>query len=306
MNNSLESAPTSNYWVHKWEYLALPWEVAVLTSVLSAILGLLGAVANGLVMFLVVQIRKFHQLQNLDILVVSLCFSDFLSSVVVQPVLIKRMLLRDKVPVVHGYLIHCSTHFTLTLGSLSLLFITFNRYLSIKFPFYYANHITEMKIYGCLAAILSVSVGLVIWVFIDGESQSTNFPVIISLIFSFTIILQVMIFLIVRVQNHNLRRQVMAVQHNQAQISRMTRQTNAQRSKTNRTILYICFVFIATWLPSIIFRLYFVVHGNVSFYIQWIHPFNVAIQIHSCINPWIYVLRTSRIKQVLLRTFREE
>ena len=306
MNNSLESAPASNYWVHKWKFHPLPWEVAVITSVLSAILGFLGAVANGLVMFLVVQIRKFHQLQNLDILIVSLCFSDFLSSVVVQPVLIKRMLLRDKVPVVHGRLIHCSTHFTLTLGSLSLLFITFNRYLSVKFPFYYANHITEMKIYGCLAAILSVSVGLVIWVFIDGESESANFPVIISLIFSFTIIFQVMIFLIVRVQNHNLRRQIMAVQHNQAQISRMTRQTNAQHSKTNRTILYICFVFIATWLPSIIFRLYFVVHGNVSFYVQWLHLFNVAIQIHSCINPWLYVLRTSRIKQVLLRTFREE
>jgi hypothetical protein len=300
--------PTAKYWVHRWEYHPMPLDIAIITSVFSALLGVLGVFANGLVMFLIVQIKRFHQLENLDILVVSLCFSDFLSSVIVQPVLIPRMLARSRVSPLHSHLIHVSTHFTLVFGSLSLLFITFNRYLSIKFPFYYANHITEMKMYGCLVAISSAAVGMVFWVFFDGQSESATFPIIISIIFFFTIILQIMISMIIHAQNRNMRRQIMAVQHNQSDniSAHMTRQSNIQRAKTNRTILYICAVFIATWLPSIIFRVYYIFHGNLTFYIQWLHIFNIVIQIHSCINPWLYALRTSRVKQILLRIYRRE
>lgn len=298
--------PTANYWVYRWEYRPMPLEIAALTSVVSACLGIFGALANGLVMFLIAQIKRFHQLDNLDILVICLCFSDFLSSVVVQPVLITRILSRTRVSPLHSYLIHISTHTTLVMGSLSLLFIALTRYLSIKFPFYYANHITEMKIYCCSAAIVTATAGMIIWIFLDGQSESATFPIIISVIFSIIIILQIMIFLIVYAQNRNTRRQVMAVQHNQSDTSEMTRLTNAQRSKTNRTILFICVVFILTWLPSIIFRIFYVFHRNLTYYIQWVHIFNIIIQLHSCINPWLYVLRTSRIKQVLMRTFRRE
>jgi hypothetical protein len=139
----------------------------------------------------------------------------------------------------------------------------------------------------------------------DGKSaESAIFPIIVSVIFSVTIILQIMILTIVKAQNRNMRRQIVAVQHNQSDISHMARQSRyTQRSKTNRTILYIFSVFIATWLPSIIFRVYYVIHGNTTFYLQWLSIFNVVIQLHSCINPWLYVLRTSRVKQVLMRIY---
>ena len=292
---------TLRYWVDRVDYVPMPWVVAVITSVLSCILALLGALTNGLVIYLIIQIRRSRQIQNTDILILSLCLSDFLSSIIVQPQVIPRILARSHIPARQSVSLHASSHFTLTSGSLSLLFVTFNRYVSIQFPFYYVNHISEIKIFGCLIAIYSAAVGIVIWVFFDGKTESLKFPIIISIIFAFTLIFQVMIFAIIHAQNRNMRRQVMAVQHNHSVISHMAEQKNVQRTKTNRTILYICAVFISTWLPSIIFRVYYGITENVALFIQWIHFFNVVLQLHSCINPWLYVLRTSRVKLVLIR-----
>ncbi len=283
----------------------MPWVIAFITSVLSSILALFGGLTNGLVMYLIAQIKISQQIQNMDILILSLSLSDFLSSVVVQPQIIPRILARSRIPAGQSLSLHVSTHFTLVSGSTSLLFITFNRYLSIQFPFHYEKHVTAKKMYGCLVTIFSVSVGMVIWVFFDGATESAKYPIIISVIFSLTLIFQVMICTIVRAQNRNIRRQIMAVQHNQSTIPYMTRQSNTRRTKTNRTILYICATFITTWLPSIIFRVYYVFHGNLTYYIQWVHLFNVVIQIHSCVNPWLYVLRTSRVKQVLMRELNQ-
>lgn len=297
---------TSRYWVDRVEYVPMPWIVAVITSVLGGTLALLGALTNGLVMYLITQIRRSQQIQNMDILILSLCLSDFLSSTIVQPQVIPRILARSRIPAGQSLSLHASSHFTLTSGSLSLLFITFNRYVSIQFPFYYENYISEKKIICCLVVIYSAAIGIVIWVFYDGQTESVKFPIIISVIFSFTLIFQVMIFSIVSAQNRKMRRQIMAVQHNHSVISNMARQRNVQRTKMNRTILYICAVFIATWLPSTIFRVYYGIYENVTLFIQWVHFFNVVIQLHSCINPWLYVLRTSRVKQVLLRSFKRE
>lgn len=307
MDSSSENVdPTATYWIHRWEYRPMPMEVAILASVFSALFGVFGALANGLVMYLIIQIKRSNQLEHLDIFILSLCFSDFLSSIFVQPVLIPVMLASSHASSLHAHLLHASTHFTLVLGSLSLLAITFNRYFSIKSPFYYAQHFSELKIYGCLVAIFLVAISMVIWVLLDGKSESAAFPIIISVIVSITIVLQVMIFRIVQSQNRNMRRQIMAVQHNQTDISHVTRRRNVQRSKTNKTILYICVVFIATWLPSVIFRVYFLIHGNITFYLQWLSIFNLVIQLHSCINPWLYVLRTSRVKQVLIRIYQRQ
>jgi hypothetical protein len=284
----------------------MPGEIAVITSVVSALLGVLGALTNGLVMYIIMQINKFKEIQNMDILILSLCFSDFLYSIATQSQVIPRILARSRIPAEQSLAIHVTVHFTIISGSLSLLFLTLNRYLSVKFPFFYESNVTEKKTYGCLASIYTIAIAIVIWVLLDGQSEVRMFPVIVSIIISFTVIFQVMIFAIVQAQNRNMRQQIMAVQYNQSGISQMTRRTNAQRSKTNRTILYICAVYIAVWLPSIIFRLYYVIHGNLTFYIQWVHLFNVVIQLHSCINPFLYVLRTSRVKQICIRIFRRE
>ena len=296
--------PTEEYWVDRWEYEPLPWEIAVLTSAVSALLAVVGGLTNGLVMYLIMQMNKCREILNTDILILSLCFSDFLSSVVVQPQLIPRILSRPRVPAVQSRSLHVSVHFTIITGALSLLFLTVNRYISVKFPFFYGSHVTEKKTYGCVAGIFTATFAMITWIIIDGESELRLFPILSSVIFSLTIIFQVMIFAIVRAKNHTMHRQIMAVEHNQSASSWMARRTNAQRTKANGTILYICAVYITLWLPSIVFRICYVFHGDLTLYIQWIHVFNVVIQLHSCINPFLYVLRTTRAKQKFIRMFR--
>ena len=305
MNHSSETTkPAEGYWVHKWKYEPMPLEIAFAVSAIGAVLGIFGAVTNGLVMFLVRQMTKFQSLQNMqDIFVMSLCFADFLSSVVVMPQVTCRILPRSQVSANQSLSLHISVHFTFLVGALSLLFLTINRYLSVKFPYFYVSRVTETKIHACLATIYAIAVAMVIWIFHDGESESRAFPVVVSLIVFLTMFFQVMLFAIIYKKSRNMRRQILAVEHNTSEISQMRRRTDVQRGKANRTILYICAVYIAAWFPAISFRIYYTIHGNLTLYIQWVHLFNVIIQLHSCINPFIYVLRTSRVKQILMRMF---
>ena len=74
---------SSLYWVNRVEYDAMPWKVAVVTSIVSATFALLGALTNGLVMYLIAQIKRYEQIKNMDILILCLCFSDFLSIVAI-------------------------------------------------------------------------------------------------------------------------------------------------------------------------------------------------------------------------------
>ena len=304
--NSENFLPTETNRMSRWEFRPTPWEIAVLASVVSAVLGVFGALTNGLVIYLVAQIKKQQAMQNTDILILSLCFSDFISSVVLQPQGIAQLLTRDPVQKWQGMAAHSTAHFTITSGALSLFLLTMIRYMSVKFPFFYTNQVSEKSIFGCFITVYSGAVAVVIWVLLDGRREIRIFPAIIAVIFSFTIILQIMIFAVVQTKARNTRRQIVAVEHNQPAQVQIERRISFQRSKTHRTILYICAVYIATWLPAVLFRFHYIFHGNLAFYLEWIHIFNVVTQFHSCINPFIYMFRTSRVKQMLFRIFERQ
>lgn len=303
MDSSENTKATKEYWIDGWEYHPMPLKIALITAVASAVLALLGGFANGLVIYFVIRIKKMRKMEDMDLLILNLCFSDFLSSVVVQPQVIPQILARSQIPASQLLCIHASVHFTMIFGALCLFILTLNRYISIKFPFFYGTYITEMKMFGLLATIYTIAVAIVIWVLLHGASESRVFPIIMSVLVLLIIVILFMIFPIVRTQNWNMRRQVLAVQYNQTDSFTISRR-NAKLFKTNRTILYICIVFVAVWIPSMIFRVYYAIYGNFTFYIQWVHLFTVVIQIHSCVNPFLYVLRTSRVKQIFIRIFR--
>ena len=297
--NSENLQPIEAYWMRRWEFRPTPWEIAVLASVVSAVLGFFGAVTNGLVIYLIAQIKKQRAMQDTDILILSLCFSDFISSVASQPQGIVILLARNPAPKWQFLAAHSTGHFTVGSGALSLLLLTMMRYLSVKFPFFYASQVKQASVYGCFVTVYLGAVAVVIWILLDGESEARVFPVIIAVIFSLTIILQIMIFAVAKAKARRTRRQIVAIEHNQPGLTQLERRTSFQRSKTHRTILYICGVYISTWLPSVIFRFHYTFHGNFTYYLQWIYVFSVFLQVHSCINPFIYMFRTSRIKQIL-------
>ncbi len=297
---SQSNSPTL-FWSRKWSGTEMSFEVAITASIVSSILGLLGGVSNAVVMYIITQIRKHQERKNVDILILSLCFADFLSSVVVQPTLISYMLTpRPNVTFQHLLILHIVSHCTLLSGSLGLFVVTLERFINIRFPFFYSKHDNKVTIYGSLAFIWTSAILLAAWVVLDGEGESRSFPILLTAVFSITMLLQLMIFTIVHAQNRNTRRQIIAVQHNQNQ-NDLSHVANTKRSKTNRTILYLCIVFIAAWLPSILFRLHYTITGNGSIFLRWVAICRVATQVHSCVNPFIYSLRTERVKRALFR-----
>lgn len=291
----------------------MSFDVIITASIVSGLLGAVGGISNAVVMYIICLIRKHQERKNVDILILSLCFSDLVSSVVVQPLLIILMLTPYPSRTFFQLLmLQLISHCTLLSGSLGLFAVTLERFVNIRYPFIHANHDTKITMYISLAVIWTITVFLAGWVLIDGEGESKGFPIVISVVFSLTMLLQIMIFLMVQAQNRKARRQIVAVQYNQLDeqqiqtendISRMTERTNAQRSKTNRTILYLCIVYITAWLPSILWRLYYVMSGNGSVFLKWVVVFRIITQVHSCINPFIYSLRTERVKRALFRRF---
>jgi hypothetical protein len=305
-----DSVSPTLFWSRKWSDTQMSFEIVITASIVSGIVGVVGGVSNAVVMYIIIQIRKHQERMNVDILILSLCFSDFLSSVAVQPLLIAHMLTSHPSRTLPQLLLlQIISHCTLLSGSLGLFVVTLERFINIRFPFLYSNHNTKVTTYISLVFIWAITILLAAWVILDGEGESRGFPIVISVVFFLTMLLQIMIYIIVHGQKRNIRRQVMAVQHNhqhnenQNNISHIASQTNANRCKTNRTILYLCIVFISGWLPSILFRLYYAISGNGSTFLKWVVIFRITIQVHSCINPCIYSLRTARVKRALFRHF---
>ena len=304
---------TTLFWSRKWSDTVMSVDVVIGTSIISGLLGAVGGISNAVVMYIICLIRKHQERKSVDILILSLCFSDLVSSVVVQPLLILLMATpHPSRTLLQLVMLQLISHCTLLSGSLGLFAITMERFINIRYPFFHANHDTKITMYSSLSIIWTITTLLAGWVLIDGEGESRGFPIVISVVFSLTMLLQIIIFLIIQAQNRKAHRQIVAVQYNQLDkqqnqtennISNMTKRTNAQRSKTNRTILYLCIVFITTWLPSILFRLYYVMSGNGSVFLKWVVVFRVITQVHSCINPFIYSLRTERVKRALFRRF---
>ena len=299
--SSGSSNSTGGYWVSKYTYDPMPLEIAIFASVISGILGFIGSLTNAFVMFLISRIKADHELENMDIYILSLCLSDFLSSTVAQPQLIPRILKRTYITKTQSVLLHITIHVTLTSGCLSLFMVTIDKYLSIKFPFSYAIYATKKNVLLSTAIPWTIALGLAVFILLDGETESFVYPVLASVTFISTIFLQIMIFIIARAQKRSMQRQVEAVEHNDVD-SGTRRRDN--RFKANKTIVLMSAVYVSTWLPSIIYRLLYVA-GKISFtfYIQWLHIFNIILQLHSCINPYIYVLRTKRIQTVFRRFY---
>lgn len=304
---------TTFLWSRKFSYTEWSFGAVIAASIFSGLLGLIGSVSNAVVIYIICLIRKHQERKNVDMLILSLCFSDLVSSFAVQPLLITHILTPHSNRTLFQLLmLHLFSHCSLLSGSLGLFAVTLERFINIKYPFFYANHDTKITVYFSLAVIWAITILLPAWILVDGEGESRGFSIVIGFVVSLTMLLQITIFLIVQAQNCKARRQILALEYNQLDeqqnqaennISQMTKRTNAQRSKTNKTILYLCIVFIAAWLPSILFRLYYVVSGNGSFFLKWVVVFRMSTQVHSCINPFIYSLRTERVKRALLRRF---
>ena len=298
------SIPPALFWSRKFSGTDMPFEFKVFASIVSGVLGVIGGVSNAVVIYILLQIRRHQERMNADILILSLCISDFLSSVVAQPFLMAHMLTpySGKTPY-ELLMLQVVTHCTLLSGGLGLFVITLDIFINIQFPYFHAKHDKKATVFISLVLIWSTTILLAIWCFLDAEEESRGFPIVISVLVALTILFQILICMMVEDKNRKIRRQIIAVQHNQTgdDTPHVVTRTNVGRHKKNKTVLYLCIVYIAAWLPSVLFRLYYVMSGDAVTFLRWVLVFRIVTQFHSCIDPFIYSLRTERVKRALKR-----
>lgn len=289
------------------KFYPLPPEIAILFSIIDGMAIVVGATTNLLVMAV---IAKHHRmLKNMDLLIFNLCFSDFLISVFFQPLIIMRLLAKDQSSQIETLLRTMAAFTFLSAGCSSMFLVTLDRYVSIRHPFRYPSFVDKPKVYVCIGCV---------WVFSWAIGGCCNFDikiafriylVYISIIISFTITLQILAFRIAKTHEARIRQLQQSVSHNyrapDVRMSSDERRKNFAQMNATKTIIILFVVYVGSWLPATLFRIYYGMKQDHKTFFSSINVINVAIQLHACVNPFIYVLRTRRVKTKFLR-FKEE
>ena len=302
------SNSTLPFGYHDRNFLQVSLKYAIPFSIASGLLSLVGGMTN---LFVIALLAKYTQMnQNMDLYIFSLCLSDFFYNVVFQPqVVVRQFAVESATSFEHSFLHGTGTMF-LAAGSFSLLSVSFDKYVFIKFPFRYSTHVSKNKTKITIIFVWAISSGLGVLVFFDHTLGYTFYPITIAIIFVFTIIIQILIFVIAKNQHNRIRCLARSLEHNHPSptLKHRTADRAIIRTKATKTIGLMLVVYVSSWLPSTLYRLHFkLVGGDVVVFHQWAKIFDVMIQLHSCINPFIYIFRTAEVKlafQNMLRYYR--
>ena len=273
---------------------ALPYTAA------SGTFSLVGGGSNVFVMFILLKYVGFKQ--NTFVYMFSLFFSDFLYNCVVQPQVCYYQFPSSVITPFGMNYIHAASLTCILSASFSLLFASLDQYIFIKLPFSYGSHITKKRTLVVVFGIWLVSFVIGVIRFHNILSVKDGYLIFIAVSFVLTILLQLLIFFTAR--DHNLRIQQIhrSLEHNHP---RGMEETSAVRpvheseasNKAAKTIGFLLAVFIASWLPVNIYRQEYRWNGgDPKLYHKWVKIINLMIQLHSCINPWVFVLRSKDMK----------
>ena len=278
---------------HKTLEFAIPYTAA------SGTFSLVGGVSNLFVMFILLKYVGFKQ--NTSVYMFSLFLSDFLYNCVVQPQVCYYQFPSSIVTLFGGKYIHAASLACIVIGSFSLFFASFDQYIFIKHPFFYGNHITKKKTIGVVFGIWFACIGIAAMRFHNIVLVKDFYLILISASFVLTILVQMMIFLTAR--EHDLRIQQLhrSLEHNHPRGTEVSSAVRPRESETSnkaaKTIGFLLAVYIATWLPVNIYRQEYRWNGgDLKVYHKWVKIINLMIQLHSCINPWVFVLRSKDMK----------
>lgn len=275
---------------------AIPYTAA------SATFSLIGGLSNLFVLFIL--IRYVGLKQNTNVYMLSLFISDFLYNCVVQPQVCYYQFPSSIVTLVGSKYIHAAALVCILTGTLSLFFASLDKFMLINYPFFSAQHITKKKTRVVVVFIwlVCVSVGAVRYhdmlLFKDG------YLIMIATSFLLTILIQIMIFVVAREQDKRIQQLHRSLEHNHPRADERIVQRQGS-NKAAKTVGLLLAVYIATWLPVNIYRQEYRWNGgDYKVYHRWIKIVNLMIQLHSCINPWIFVLRSKDMKVAVATFFR--
>lgn len=233
-----------------------------------------------------------------DIFMSSLCVSDLLASVLFQPFVISRLLAKCPKTSFEWALRRFVGQMTLSASSLSLFMVTVDRYLFLRLPLRHNNLVSKSSALFAITLVWFVSFAIGLTAYLERELAAFAFPFVITLIVAATVICQVLIFFIAEAQV----KKIWNLSHtfeccNQPKYLKQMRAT--------KTIILLLTVYLLSWLPSTVFRLYDRFSGgSLETFHRWLHVLNTLIQIHCCLDPYLYVFRNQRFRSTVKRLIK--
>lgn len=273
---------------------AIPYTAA------SATFSFIGGLSNLFVLFILIKYVGLKQ--NTYVYMLSLFISDFLYNCVVQPHVCYYQFPSSVVTPVGRKYIHAAAWVCIVTGTLSLLFASLDKFVLINYPFFSAKHITKSKTRVAVVCIWLACVSIGVVRYHDMLLFKDGYLVIISTSFLLTILVQIMIFAVAREQDKRIQQLHRSLEHNHPRGDENVVQPrmNQSSNKAAKTIGLLLAVYIASWLPVNIYRQEYRWNGgDAKIYHRWVKIINLMIQLHSCINPWIFVLRSKDMKNAV-------
>ncbi|CAB3981511.1 ---NA--- [Paramuricea clavata] len=132
---------------------------------------------------------------------------------------------------------------------------------------------------------------------------------VIAAAFVLTILVQMMIFVVAREQDKRIQQLHRSLEHNHphngGEGSVVQSHSSQTSNKAAKTIGFLLVVYIASWLPVNIYRQEYRWNGgDPILYHKWVKIINLLIQLHSCINPYVFVLRSKDMKSAIAKLLR--
>ncbi len=287
-------------------FIQTPAAIAIAVSILDGVMILFGGTINLAVIVTIVS--HYHTLKTMDMFILNLCLSDFASSIFYQPLIITRLLARSKLSSLHNGFLKMATFTCLLADCAALFLVTFDKYLSIRFPLRYYAYVSKQKVVVIItcAWIIATAIGL-IFALCDQVALIAGilYAVLIIIMFIITTGMQVASFFIakrheqriqkIRTVVDNTRSEEIKPETTQFSVNN-SKPANPFSSKAARTVTLLTMVFIMSWLPQIVLNVYFMITFDTKTFFGLIYLFVAFQQLHVCINPFIYVFRTQYIR----------
>lgn len=283
----------------KKPFVQIDFTVATVFSILDCVGITLGALANILIITLVFTQAGLQF--TTDIFTASLCVSDLLASVVFQPFVIRRLLARHPNQPYEWAVRRFVGQMTLSASSMSLLVATVDRYVVLRWPLRHHVLVSKAAALSIVAVVWSISFAIGVTAYLKRELAASVFLFVITLIVGAIVVFQVLIFFIAKKQVEKI------LKYSQTSDRRFRMLKFLKHMKATKTIILLLTVFLLSWLPSTVFRFYDrFTGGDIKTFHKWLHVLNTFIQVHCCLDPYLYVLRNQRFRSAIAKRFRRQ
>jgi hypothetical protein len=310
------------------EFIKTPAVIAIVVSIIDGVLIIFGATIN---LAVIVTIVGHHRaLKTMDLFILNLCLSDFVSSIFYQPLVITRLLARSAQSGIHTGVFKMASFTCLLADCAALFLVTFDKYLGIRYPFRYHSYFTNQKVVAVIicAWVIATAIGLTFGLYEQAAMIAGMLHgVLLVLMFIITAVLQIASFFIAKRHERRIQQMAKVVANcNSTKESKRTVETqssedikpvvaqssinnsnsvHALTSKAARTTTLLTMVYIMSWLPHIVLNVYFMITLDRKTFFRFVYLFVAFQQLHVCINPFIYVFRTRYIRDKFFGTRNE-